>query len=356
MSSLLPSLKVMLQYFFIIIILYAIFTHVYFLIYSTHCNVSFFLSNDRRKDKNKLRIVQYNVEWLFIDYNSDANCPGKGCTWVNENEAKKHITFVAKIINDLDPDLIVLCEIQGCNELNILKNHLDGTYSSYLKKGSRENDQNVALLSRIDPVVNLYRNEERIEYPIADSKCGYNGPTKETNVSKHYITEFNFDDMQVALIAAHLLAFPNDFERCAEREAQALILQQTIVSYIDKGFEIILLGDFNDYDSKILDVNKNKPNSQVLEILKGSKGEFAGKYQLYSVAENIDPSKRYTGYRDSDRNSNTIDGKDFALIDYILVTDAIKNKILHTFIYHGYQKHFCKYFSDHFPVVIDLQV
>ena len=23
---------------------------------------------DRRKDKNSLRLVQYNVEWLFIDY------------------------------------------------------------------------------------------------------------------------------------------------------------------------------------------------------------------------------------------------------------------------------------------------
>jgi hypothetical protein len=25
---------------------------------------------DRRTDKNKLRLVQYNVEWLFIDYYS----------------------------------------------------------------------------------------------------------------------------------------------------------------------------------------------------------------------------------------------------------------------------------------------
>ena len=29
---------------------------------------------DRRTYKNKLRLVQYNVEWLFIDYYSSSNC------------------------------------------------------------------------------------------------------------------------------------------------------------------------------------------------------------------------------------------------------------------------------------------
>ena len=38
---------------------------------------------DRRNNKDKLRLVQYNVEWLFIDYYSPMNCPGSGCTWVN---------------------------------------------------------------------------------------------------------------------------------------------------------------------------------------------------------------------------------------------------------------------------------
>ena len=28
---------------------------------------------DRRSDKSKLRIAQYNVEWLFIDYYSEMN-------------------------------------------------------------------------------------------------------------------------------------------------------------------------------------------------------------------------------------------------------------------------------------------
>lgn len=34
--------------------------------------------------------------------------------------------------------------------------------------------------------------------------------------------------------------------------------------------EVIVLGDFNDFDAQVLDVNDNRPTSTVLEILKGA--------------------------------------------------------------------------------------
>ena len=61
---------------------------------------------DRRSDKNKLRLVQYNVEWLFIDYYSPMNCPGSGCTWVNQTEANTHMVYVANTVKELNPDII----------------------------------------------------------------------------------------------------------------------------------------------------------------------------------------------------------------------------------------------------------
>ena len=76
---------------------------------------------DRRKDKNSLRLIQYNVEWLFIDYCSSSKCPGTGCTWVNQTEAETHMEYVAKVVKDLNPDIINFCEIEGCDELNMLK-------------------------------------------------------------------------------------------------------------------------------------------------------------------------------------------------------------------------------------------
>ena len=53
---------------------------------------------DRRTDKNKLRLVQYNVEWLFIDYYSSANCPGDGCSWKNQSQANTHMSYVSSVI------------------------------------------------------------------------------------------------------------------------------------------------------------------------------------------------------------------------------------------------------------------
>jgi len=313
------------------------------------------IAGDRRTDKTKLRLVQYNVEWLFIDYYSSMNCPGDGCTWKNVSEAQTHMDYVAKRIQSLNPDIINFCEVEGCDELNMLKDKLDGSYLPYLKKGTDSaTGQNVGMLTRIDPLKTLYRTELKYIYPISDSKCGYTGSGGSSGVSKHYITEYEFNGMNIAFISAHLLAIPTDPSRCAQREAQASVLQSVITDFINKGYEIIMLGDFNDYDAEVLDANGNKPISQVLDILKGLKGDFAGKYELYSAAETISQNERYSDWWDSDNNCNTASKNDYSMIDHILVTDKIRKNIINTFIYHGYDEFCGKYDSDHYPVIVDL--
>ena len=310
---------------------------------------------DRRSDKNKLRLVQYNVEWLFIDYYSPMNCPGSGCTWVNQSEAETHMDYVAKVVKDLDPDVINFCEVEGCDELNILKNKLDGTYIPYLKKGTdTSTGQNVGMLTRLDPAINLYRTELKYNYPIPGSTCGYTGSVGSSGVTKHYITEFKFNGNNVAFIAAHLLAIPTDPSRCAQREAQASVLQNVIFGYVNKGYEVIMIGDFNDYDAEVLDMNSNKPTSRVLDILKGYQGDLSGLYELHNVAEEITQSQRYSDWWDSDNNCKTISQNDYSMIDHILVTDKIKSNIVNVYIYHGYDEYCGKYNSDHYPVVLDL--
>ena len=75
---------------------------------------------DRRINKNNLRIVQYNVEWLYIDYYRNMDCPGNGCPWKTENMSYDHLLHVSNIINKFNPDIVNICEIEGCNELNYL--------------------------------------------------------------------------------------------------------------------------------------------------------------------------------------------------------------------------------------------
>lgn len=310
--------------------------------------------NDRRPNKNNLRIVQYNVEWLFIDHYSSFDCPGSQCTWHNTTDAEIHMSYVAKVINEIKPDILNLCEVEGCDELDLLMEQMDGSYKGYLKKGTdTSTGQNVGLITRIDPNVDLYRTDEKMSYPILGSNCGYTGTPGSTGVSKNYITEFMLSNKNIALISAHLIAYPTDASRCAQREAQASILNNVIYGYIQKGYSIIMMGDFNDFDGKILDVNNNKPTSQVLDILKGN---TFGNYQLHSAAEKIAQSERFSDWYDSDNNCNTGSGKDYSMIDHILVTEDLLGKITNAFIYHEYQEYCGKYDSDHYPVIIDIQI
>ena len=83
--------------------------------------------SDRRTDKNTFRLVQYNVEWLFIDYYSSANCPGNGCPWKTEADAQTHLSYVSNVLSELKPDLVNFCEVEGCDELNMVINGLNET-------------------------------------------------------------------------------------------------------------------------------------------------------------------------------------------------------------------------------------
>ena len=311
---------------------------------------------DRRQNKNALRLVQYNAEWLFIDYCSSAKCPGTGCPWTSVAEAQTHMSYVANVIKTLNPDIVNFCEVEGCDELNLLISSLnDTTYKSYLKQGTDSSTgQNVGMFTRMDPLVNLYRSEERASYPITGSKCGYTGAAGTSGVSKHYITEFNLGGLNTALIGAHLLAIPTEPTRCAEREAQAQVLQNVVAGYIAKGYEVILLGDMNDFDAEVLDVNSDKPTSYVLDIMKGLYGQKQGTYTLTNAASKLAQAERYSDWYDSDDNCATSSKKDYSMIDHVLMSSKIFSKISTVSIYHGYTEYCGTMNSDHYPVVIDL--
>ena len=314
------------------------------------------LSEDRRENKQSLRLVQYNVEWLFIDYYSAMDCPGDGCTWKTIDDAEKHLSYVSKVISELKPDIINLCEVEGCDELNEVKNYLDDSYVPYLKKGTdTSTGQNVGMLTRIDPIIDLYRSEEKIAYPISGTKCGSTSSSGTSGVSKHYITEFDLGVYKVALIGAHLLAIPTDPSRCVQREAQAQVLQNIVYGYIGRGYEIILIGDMNDYDGEILDMNDDKPTSRVLDIMKGLDGQKNGTYELTNIAVTIKQDERFTDWWDSDNNCNTTSQKDYSMIDHILVTDNVYSNIVNAYIYHGYDEYCGKWNSDHYPIVVDFE-
>ena len=313
---------------------------------------------DRRLNKTSTyTIMQYNAQWLFIDYYEGSKCPGSGCDWANVTEATTHLQNVAEVIKKLDPDIINFCEIEGCDELNILISTINNTeYKPYLKKGTDSSTgQNVGMITKIDPMSTLYRIENRVEYPIKESTCGYTGTPSSSTVSKHYITEFLLKNIKIAMISAHLIAYPLDIERCAQREAQTQVLQEIIFNYYSSGYEIIMIGDFNDFDDEVMDSNNNKPISQALNILKGISGIYKNKYELKSATELIPQNNRFTDWYDKNSDCKSTPSE-FSMIDHILLTPFLHDKILNAYIYQEYAEFCGKYNSDHYPIIIEIQL
>ena len=336
-----------------------LFTYTAFAFNDTQCNVpisrKYLRSCAEPEYISNLRLVQYNVEWLFTnEYNG---CPGSSCTWSNEEEAATHLEYVKTVLDDIHPDIINFCEIEGCDELNQLSENIDNDYGSYLIFGTdTSTGQNVGILSNQVPISPIMETSNRINYPIPGSKCGYTGSSGSQGVSKHYYTRFQINELFIHMIGVHFLAYPTDVTRCVEREAQAQVIQNIIMSVLQEypEDEIIVLGDMNDFDGEVLDRNQNTPISMVLNILKGKSGSSAGLYQLKNVAELAEQSERYTDWWDS--NNNCISSmNEFSMIDHILVSDYLFEKIKKVEFYHNYSEYCGKYNSDHYPIIVDFE-
>ena len=79
------------------------------------------------------------------------------------------------MIQELNPDIVNFCEVEGCNELNDVIDELGpgSNYVAYLKKGTdTATGQNVGIITRVDPIENLWRSSETVPYPVAGSSCG----------------------------------------------------------------------------------------------------------------------------------------------------------------------------------------
>lgn len=339
----------------------------------TECPATAQPPSDRRSTKNTFRLAQFNVEWLFVDQNTGSmDCPGTDCPWWNSTAANTHLSSIVSVLKDLDADMINFCEVEGCDELNMILTQLpaESGYKPYLKKGTdTSTGQNVGMLTRVDPLVDLYRTEQRAYYPVPGSACGYAGSSGTTGVSKHYITTARVGDVNVAIVGAHLLAYPTDPTRCAEREAQAAVLRTVVDAYQADGYDIVIIGDMNDFDgsSDSIDRNGNMPTSRALSILRGSvqvtatssdgtliKTNPEGLPTLMNAASVMPREERYTEWWDENADC-VYTADECSMIDHVLLSPGLAGKLVSATIAHSEYVQSCAdfYYSDHWPVVLD---
>lgn len=156
-------------------------------------------------------------------------------------------------------------------------------YVSYLVKGGDgATGQNVGLLTRVDPSTDLVRSHATAPYPLPGSTCrapppgngqthhrrhrphldaqqhqgGGQGQGQEEGAhrhseggdhgcSKHYYTTLTLPllssqeggggMLKLGLVGAHLLARPQDPQRCEQREAQASVLRGVVDMLLQTG-------------------------------------------------------------------------------------------------------------------------
>ncbi|KAK1934130.1 hypothetical protein P3T76_011333 [Phytophthora citrophthora] len=310
---------------------------------------------DRRTDTSRLKVATFNAAFLFLGTQShQLKCPGEDCPWTTAVDAQSHVIQIASVIKSLNADILQINEVEDCTVLEAVITQLqalgDSTYKPYLVRGTdTATGQNSALLTRVDPVVNLQRTETRATIPVNGSTCpSSSGYSSSKGVSKHFFTTFNVTGFSkpITLVGAHLLANPESKPRCFEREAQATVLAGLANAAVGDGHHAIVTGDLNDWSAAVPDKNSNMPISAVLAILTGS--------NFVDVASKLAKSDRYTEWYDKD-NDCVYEDSELSSLDHMLVSKSLSsaltsvsfNQDLYTTACSGYN-------SDHYPVSIVL--
>ena len=222
--------------------------------------------------------------------------------------------------------------------------------------------QNCGLLTKIDPISSqLYRSEERINYPIEGNTCNDDQSNiKDYGCTKHFYTDFHIDGISndIRMIGVHFLAHPQDTTNCLKREAQATVISNIIKDGIKNDNFILVTGDFNDYDNQVLDAGNNIPISRVTKIIR----ETGLGDDLVNIVGNIDEqSERYSCWWDRDENgidegADGSKGNEHSLIDQFFVSKELAKYVTNVSIDHSYVN--CKNtkYSDHWPIIVDFDL
>jgi endonuclease/exonuclease/phosphatase family metal-dependent hydrolase len=242
--------------------------------------------------ENTLRIASYNVENLFDLYKGGYEykeyIPYGKSRWNKENYRKK-LKNIARVIADIDADIIALQEIESARALKDLKTAIKnaGVYYPYAKIANRKNTTiKVAILSKKPFVHN-----------------------KEIEIDKTFRFR-NILEVKFNIDGHELYIFNNHWKSKAGPESMrlksALRLKQRIKQI---GFDkyIILLGDFNsDYEEYKKFLRKRKHNDtngktginhilNTLEQNKSSSKVTHAKNSFYNLWYDVEPEERF-GY------------------------------------------------------------
>lgn len=285
------------------------------------------------------RIASFNVEFLFDGEGDEgqADFPWKG----NPALAREHRDEIGLAIRALDADVILMPEVENLGVLQMLvaESLADMGYTPHLVPGQDSfTGQNLGILSRI-PVEATGRTDERTSVGVSDRQYG---------VSKNVWARMTIGGTPVTLVGVHFLAQPDNPERRPQREAQAEVIRRLVVQEMAAGREVVVLGDFNDNDDRVLDRRGSVPISNVMATIKrAGEGEAD---DLVNVIGDVPQAMRFSNVYD--RNNDGVAGPDdLSAIDHILLSPALYARVRDVRYVHAHDPFEV---TDHFPIVVTL--
>ena len=287
-----------------------------------------------------VRIASFNGEFLFDGEGDEgqADFPWKG----DPEKARAHRDAVGRVVRMLDADVVVMPETENLNALGLMNTEsLAGMgYTPYLVPGQdRFTGQNLGLLSRV-PVDTTGRTNERVAVGVTDQLYG---------VSKNVFARMTLAGMPVTVVGVHFLAQPDNPGRQPQREAQAEVIRRLVAREVALGRQVIVMGDFNDFDDAVPDRRGSVPITNVLATIKRAGDGPAD--DLVNVIGDVPQASRFTSLYDRN-NDGVIGPDDLSAIDHILLSPALYARVRDVRYVHAHDP---RTVTDHFPVVVTLE-
>ena len=286
-----------------------------------------------------VRIATFNGEFLFdgVGDEGQATFPWKG----DPAAARAHRDAVGAVVRSLDADVVLLTEVEDLGTLQMLAGEslADLGYTAVLVDGRDTfTGQDVGLLTRL-PVESAGRTDERSPVGLSDQRYG---------VSKNLWVRLDLGGTPVTVVGVHFLARPDDAERRPRREAQAETVRQLVAAETAAGRQVVVLGDFNDFDDVALDRRGSRPITNVLATVKRAGPGDAD--DLVNVIGDVPQARRFTSLYD--RNGNgAVEPGELSAIDHVLLSPALYRRVVEVRYVHSHDP---RRVSDHFPVVVTL--
>eukprot|EP00386_Alphamonas_edax_P010673 GDKI01034261.1.p1 GENE.GDKI01034261.1~~GDKI01034261.1.p1 ORF type:complete len:517 (+),score=130.33 GDKI01034261.1:121-1671(+) len=272
-----------------------------------------------------------------------------------------HIRNIARVIERNNADVINMCEISDCAVLEMLLTFMSpqaaAKYRPYVvEQADSSTGQHCGLLTKIDISRNMTSTRERVDIPLPNSQCPQHKSKKRQSVSKNYQTAIRLaNGKNVHLFGMHFLAFPDNVERCHDREGQAYLVRQMLDKTVQPEDYVVVMGDMNDYDRRITDSGSSTelghPITHALDILAAlNTTKQTPHTQLDNVLSLMDDKHvHYTatfGYP----------AVKWSVIDHALIDKRLTNAVTLVevpMVYKAWTHERC---SDHFPIKFTLDL